>query len=275
MTFLFVDRITEIEPGKNACGEFSIPAGLPYVPGWLVAEAVGQLAAWAAMARLGFRARPVAALAGEVSLTGVGRGGSLLSLSAQLNRCDDGVVSYSGIADLDGSQIGGLRRCVGPMLAMEEFDDAKSVERRFALLCDGGTRGHARAASLPIGLPLTVTGGRSGITCIAQLEVPEKADFFADHFPRRPVFPATLLIDAQSRVASQLAAEALGVADSAGVTVRRVRNVKVRAFTSPGQVLEITAEVRNSRPDALDIGVVAEAQGKRVATASVEVGRPV
>ena len=35
------------------------------------------------------------------------------------------------------------------------------------------------------------------------LDVPAEAPFFADHFPRCPVFPATLLLDAQIRIAAQ------------------------------------------------------------------------
>jgi hypothetical protein len=44
--FSFVDRITEFVPGTRAHGVFHVPAAIQAFPACLVAEAVGQLAAW-------------------------------------------------------------------------------------------------------------------------------------------------------------------------------------------------------------------------------------
>jgi hypothetical protein len=63
--FSFVDRITALEPGLRARGTFAIPPHIDAFPSCLMAEAVGQLAAWVAMAHIRFRGRPVAALALE------------------------------------------------------------------------------------------------------------------------------------------------------------------------------------------------------------------
>ena len=63
--FSFVDRITEHRPGTHARGRFAIPATVDAFPPALVAEAVGQLAAWVAMEHIAYRGRPVAALAHE------------------------------------------------------------------------------------------------------------------------------------------------------------------------------------------------------------------
>ena len=69
--FSFVDRITEFAPGKRARGEFWVPEAVSAFPSCLVAEAVGQLAAWVAMNRVDFRGRPVAALATETRFEGI------------------------------------------------------------------------------------------------------------------------------------------------------------------------------------------------------------
>ena len=63
--FSFVDRITDYEPeGRARAAFFAVPDGrCAAFPSCLVAEAVGQLAAWVAMAHIDFRGRPVAALA--------------------------------------------------------------------------------------------------------------------------------------------------------------------------------------------------------------------
>ena len=63
--FSFVDRITDFVPGKGARGVFHVPAAVAAFPACLVAEAVGQLAAWVSMEHIDYRGRPVAALAGE------------------------------------------------------------------------------------------------------------------------------------------------------------------------------------------------------------------
>ena len=50
----------------------------------------------------------------------------------------------------------------------------------------------------------------AGKSLRANLNVPREATFFADHFPRNPVFPATLLLDAQIRVAAELVEKSCG-----------------------------------------------------------------
>jgi hypothetical protein len=68
--YSFVDRITALTPGTRARGRFAVPVDILPLASCLVAEAVGQLAAWVAMAHVSFRGRPVAALAGAKLLTG-------------------------------------------------------------------------------------------------------------------------------------------------------------------------------------------------------------
>ena len=63
--YSFVDRITAFVPAKHARGTFAVPRTVPDFSSCLVAEAVGQLAAWVSMAHIDFRGRPVAALATE------------------------------------------------------------------------------------------------------------------------------------------------------------------------------------------------------------------
>jgi hypothetical protein len=62
--FSFVDRITSVQNATDICGRYAIPSDVAEFPGALVSEAVGQLAAWAAMSALKFTHRPIAGLAG-------------------------------------------------------------------------------------------------------------------------------------------------------------------------------------------------------------------
>ena len=101
--FSFVDRITEFEPGKRAVGRYHVPVHVAAFPSCLVAEAVGQLAAWVAMAHIGFRGRPVAALANETRFRADVAPGDTLSLAVDIESCDEHAVAYSGSALVGGS----------------------------------------------------------------------------------------------------------------------------------------------------------------------------
>src|SRR5216684_4523843 len=95
-SFSFVDQITDVEPGAGGQGRFVVPATLQRFPSCLVAEAVGQLAAWVAMAQVGFCRRPVAGLAGEVRILGNVAPGQVLDLEVEIESCDLDAVAYGG-----------------------------------------------------------------------------------------------------------------------------------------------------------------------------------
>ncbi len=102
--------------------------------------------------------------------------------------------------------------------------------------------------------------------------VPVSAPFFADHFPRKPVFPGTLLLDAQIQLAVKLAAEAVDPSMRMLLRPTRIRNVKLRSFVHPGQTLEIVAEVLATSRASAELALTARGGRKRVSTARLEIG---
>jgi len=266
--FSFVDRITQVEPGVRVRGTYHVPAQLPGFPAALVAEAVGQLAAWASMARLDFRRRPVAGLARETRFLREVRPGDTLELEADLDSCSEDDVAYAGGAMRKGEAVIELEQCLGPMLPAEEFDAPDALRADYALLCGAGARPD-RFAGLPA-FQLERGASVHGERISAKLQVPQSAPFFEDHFPRRPVFPATLLLDQQIRLALDLARETITSAGGGELAPARVLDVKVRAFIQPGQSLEISAEhVAGKNPWTAKLS--ARANGRPVATARVEI----
>ncbi|MBK9674994.1 MAG: hypothetical protein IPO82_07110 [Betaproteobacteria bacterium] len=267
--FSFVDRITEFVPGQRARGRYAVPAGIAAFPACLVAEAVGQLAAWVSMDAVGFRGRPVAALAGETRFLAPVAPGSTLELAADIESCDDEAVSYAGWAEVDGRRVIELVDCFGPLLPVAEFDAPEALAARLALIRGAGAV-PGRFGGIP---PWVATPG----ACVAArsrsavLDVPATAPFFADHFPRRPVFPATLLLDAQIALAQELAAELPDWPPGAPPRVLRMTRVKVRSFTPPGARLELAAELLGQDDGSATIALSARAEGKSVATACVEI----
>jgi len=267
--FSFVDRITALDPGKSARGEFAIPDGIREFPRALVAEAVGQLAAWVAMNHIEYRGRPVAALAAETRFFDAPIPGQTLELGVLLSDCDDAAVAYGGWASVHGKGIAELVDCLGPMLPAADFDSPDALRERFTLLCGVGAPAN-RFEGVDLDRPV-ITEHVPGKSIRATLRVPEHAPFFRDHFPRRPVFPATLMLDAQMHMAAMLAEE-WPLTASGPLSLRRMTNVKVRAFTTPGQSVELGAEATPRDDGTLRVALTATLDGKTVATSRVEFG---
>lgn len=256
--FTFVDRITALVPGVSARGTFHVPARLDAFPSSLMAEATGQLAAWLAVSQLGFRLRPVAGIAHETVYRGVPSAGDTLETEVRIDSCEDDAIAYQGWARIGGTVVLELHDCVGPMLPLEQFDDPLAMREFFATLCGEG----AKPDRFP-GIGLVALGSlehQAGRFASAQLDVPAAASYFDDHFPRRPVFPGTLLLDRMTTLASGLAAEAAG---GARPVLRRVSDVKLRTFTEPGARLELSATVDQSARDGIVAVLEARAEGQR------------
>ena len=267
--FSFVDRITAFAPGKGAHGVFHVPAAVADFPACLVAEAVGQLAAWVSMEHIGYRGRPVAALAGETRFFGAVTPGDLLELTVEIDDVDDDAVSYHGWADVAGRRVIELNHCLGPMLPVAEFDAPEALRERFAVLRGAGAtpdRFHGVAAP-----DAAIVEHVPGVSVRANLDVPMSAAFFADHFPRRPVFPATLLLNAQIALATRIAREANAARHAIDPAPVRMTHVKMRAFIVPGQQVDVRAEFAGVQDATTRISLSAhDGDGKTIATARVE-----
>jgi 3-hydroxymyristoyl/3-hydroxydecanoyl-(acyl carrier protein) dehydratase len=263
--FSFGDRIHDYVPGERARATFAIPAHLKAFPSCLIAEAVGQLASWIAMAHIEFRGRPVAALALETRFLRDAQPGETLELAVELESCDDDAVAYHGWADIDGARALDLIDCLGPMLPLTEFDSPAALRERFGVLCSTG----AHEGRFPGISDFRVEPGMldRGRSATATLYVPDTAPFFRDHFPRRPVFPATLLLNEMIQLALQ--AEQ-GATNGHLLVPVRMTNVKVRTFTPPGQVVLLCAELDSPNGGMIVASLTARAHGRMVATARVD-----
>jgi len=269
--FSFVDRITSLQPGKRITGRFAIPPGIESFSNSLVAEAVGQLAAWAAMSALDFTHRPVAGLAGRVELLSTVRPGQTLELTAELESVDPEAVAYGGIASADGQMVLRLQDCVGPMMPLADFDDPLLVRERFTLLAgEGALPGGFR------GVPEIELTDRSMISetaLRAALAVPGDAEFFADHFPRRPVFPGTLLTHANLQLAVALMDTVAPPASAARWLPTGITDVKLRSFIAPGELLDLEARQREGTDIRAAVALQIRASGKRVGSCGVDLIR--
>lgn len=265
--YSFVDRIDAFEPGRAAHATFAVPPHLPRFAPCFVAEAVGQLAAWVAMERIDYRGRPVAALATATRFLGDAHPGATLELSVTIDHCDDEAVAYSGRAHSQGRALIELIDCLGPMLPVAQFDDPAALRERFALLRGAGAPpGRFRGVAAP---PVTRIEEVAGESLRARLAVPEDAPFFHDHFPRRPVFPATLLLDTQIAQTLELARAAPWAAGR-DIAPLKVTHVKMRAFIEPGQSLDLALDVKPPIDNVAKATMQAAIDGRIVAGARLE-----
>lgn len=66
--------------------------------------------------------------------------------------------------------------------------------------------------------------------------------YLKDHFPRFPVMPGVIMIEAMFQASAWLVRQSEGFAHSA-VLLKEARNVKYSDFVTPGQTLVVTAEI--------------------------------
>lgn len=236
--FSFVDQIKS-RTENSIRGRFAVPDHFGGAPDWLMFEAIGQLAAWAAMRDSDFAKRPVGATVGSLDFTGRRRPCGVLELAATIERTDRRAILYGGEVAIEGENLAVMRRCIGPLLPMEAFEDPEHARSRFVALTGADPvalwSGDDPLPAASISDPQV----RSDGSVIAEFRVAEDAAFFADHFPRQPVVPATLLIEAMCRAGAASVAASFDRAEP--LLFDEVRQVKVRQFTKPGQVLRIEA----------------------------------
>jgi 3-hydroxymyristoyl/3-hydroxydecanoyl-(acyl carrier protein) dehydratase len=257
--FSFIDRITSLDNNIRIRGRYSIPGVLPAFPTSLAAEAVGQLAAWAAMAASNFQLRPIAGIAGTIEYLSSSQPGQELELCADLESLDDDAIGYDGVASVNGVPVIRLKNCVGPMVLLEEFDDPKHLRDRFAILC-----GEGAASGGFGGLPAIQVGrarNPSFQSRCAEVHVPASADFFADHFPRRAVFPGSLLMHVNLELAAELVAELPPPATGSRWLPRAVHDMKFRAFVPPGDLLK--TEIRLAKQSDRNMTVSVETRNTK------------
>jgi len=267
--FSFVDRIHPGTSGAHIRGSYQIPEALTEFSSSLVAEAVGQLAAWAAMVTVDFRARPVAGIASRVQMTIPPRPGQTLELAVDLESVDDEAIGYCGSARTDGDEILRLEHCVGPMMPVVDFDDPELLRARYALLCGGGATPGA-FGGVPT-MALTRTSGENGQMARAILEVPASAPLFADHFPRKPVFPGSLLMHHQLQLAAAFAKE-IPPPNGSAWTLREIADMKLRSFIPPGSQIELEVKLLGRTEQTAELALEGRREGRLVGAARVLLG---
>lgn len=85
------------------------------------------------------------------------------------------------------------------------------------------------------------------ISAVKALSLAE--EYLADHFPRFPVLPGVLMIEALTQASAYLVRATEDFAHSM-VVLSEVNNVVYKSFVSPGQVFELSVEAKEIGPQS-------------------------
>ncbi|KTD70188.1 MULTISPECIES: hydroxymyristoyl-ACP dehydratase [Legionella] len=291
MRFLFVDRIVESSPGQVVRGIKHITPndtyltvdeqGRPcFIPS-LIGETLGQLAAWNVMALQEFAYRPVAGIVACAALHRPAYVGETLLLESFIEHLDHSVMQYYSEARVGNERVFSLEGALGPLLPMDDFIDLDEVKQQFSEINRPGDWLAVSQKSAPIlnddlimsselpVVPMTfdrICSSEPGVSLTAEKRISRAALYFADHFPKKPVLPLTVLLECKLNLAKEFIRRAGYPVD---YKVSEFRKIKMKEFVYPGDILECSVTVKKQTEDELILAYRSEVAGKRVCVVDV------
>ena len=105
-----------------------------------------------------------------------------------------------------------------------------------------------------------------GQRIVAERTLRADEEYLKDHFPRFPVMPGVMMLEALHQAAIRMIRTGDNF-ESPLVLLREVRNVKFGDFLAPGETLLITAERVKESDGLITVKATAEKQGRVTVTA--------
>ncbi len=93
-----------------------------------------------------------------------------------------------------------------------------------------------------------------GKSIVMTKQVSLAEEYLADHFPRFPVLPGVLMLEAAIQASAWLVRSTLDFSASV-VTLKTARGVRYGAFVAPGHTLQIRADAVDIQPDRSDLKI--------------------
>ena len=111
-----------------------------------------------------------------------------------------------------------------------------------------------------------ITSLQPGVRLTAERTLRDEEEYLKDHFPRFPVMPGVMMLEALQQAAMWM----IRTGDDFRtplVLLREVRGVKFGDFLSPGETLEITAESIKTVGNRTTVRAAAKKQGRTTVSA--------
>jgi 3-hydroxymyristoyl/3-hydroxydecanoyl-(acyl carrier protein) dehydratase len=207
---------------------------------------------------------------GAVEILGKARQGDCIHLDTTIDSLTDDAVYYHAVAKVGDEAILTLDDALGPLLPLEDFDDPEELRARYAAIRRSdrrsGTTLGGGGSSVPVELDFDrILSWEGGTEATAIRQVSADEPFFSDHFPRKPVYPLSLLLESLLELGRELLA-----ADGIGFRPVRARKVKMSRFIEPGAAVTANARVVDRGDDHARLKFRCEVDGARVCVAEAE-----
>jgi 3-hydroxymyristoyl/3-hydroxydecanoyl-(acyl carrier protein) dehydratase len=177
---------------------------------------------------------------------------------------------------VNGSPVFTIESALGPMLPMEDFIEPAEVKRQFQKIYRPGEYVSASVMANNIfpnqicfphinfdGILESIPGEK----IIAQKSLSLSAAYLSDHFPRKPVLPLTILLQAKLQLAASFLKDSFE--DGHEFKPVTVRKIKMSDFVQPGDTVVTTLQLKEKTDSEIIITYRTEMQGKRVCMAEV------
>ena len=250
MAFEFIDKIIDFQAQKKAVAVKTITeADLPYcfnlnnktyLYPTLLIEAVGQLCAWLAMEYSDFKLRPVAILYHQLDFKAYATLGDVLKVEAELTNIDDQYTRFNGTISVNDQVIFTETDASGSFLPLQIFNSQASVIEEFQdLLQDKRVAKRSNTSACENLFHYTIKDyDAMKQTLTTSYQVLSQCPFFKDHFPNKPIFPVSLLLQLQLKMLTDHCQSKFKMPKPIDLTHFQINKTKIKHFIEPGTDLE-------------------------------------
>lgn len=240
--FLFVDRILAHERERWIRAEHRLPEtsdrrGDPY----RMLEALAQAAGWLIAASTGFAKRGLPVSIGSVHLSDLAAAGRTVLLEAEIVAWRGESAVVKGRASIDGRPVAEIERALCALVPSEHLDDPERTRATFSVLLAGSGAESVETPGdgWPAPAALDRIPGPGETRCArASWSVSPTERFFPDHFPRLPIVPGAVQVQAMVELAQHL----VSAAGSPPPVLLGIREAKFRGFVRPGDCFLVETE---------------------------------
>jgi 3-hydroxymyristoyl/3-hydroxydecanoyl-(acyl carrier protein) dehydratase len=268
MAFYFVDQVQNCADSQiSGSVNFGVSdryrveknGKVKHIAPGVVSEAMGQLVSWLVLKDGKFTGRPVFMFAEKIRIHAMVQAGTRVELRGHISQLDQQSLCFSAEAKVDGKVVQEIENCNGYIMDLGELEDPILAQEQFSALISRGMPDH-RSSSQSFDTKDFVSGIRiEGPKVIsAECRIPREADFYKEHFPRKPVTPIVVLNELIGSIAElQL---------DCSLEPRMVEDIKIRSFVEPNEEFTVQCQTVATEGESVAVNAIILKGGKRILT---------
>lgn len=279
--FLFVDKILRLSQPEAIRGLFHIKPSNPYLylnsdnqyelPLSIVGEAVGQLCGWYVAKVSQFKLMAVAGVVRGIHSFAAPLSNDCLELEVAVLNLDLDAkrVCYSGRAFVNGQLILSIEESLAPLVDAELFKNKQHVATLYNELLKGESLSYAcEKVNYAECFHYDELIYQSDNLLQGYKKISEQLLCFDDHFPCRPVYPLSLLLQNKLEMGLKLIKKLIGN-NNVSLDKIMINQVKIGDFINPGDVIQTVCQLKENTDDRYCMQFKTSKKNKRVSTADI------